>query len=276
MLFCHAGSEVFYAFRNGTENWASPEAAMALSGNIPFTKNTQPGWLKSGKPYDLVVYFADTEEEIRDLLSIEPLETITNHIKSKALFIEVLTRKEFIGQSNIAEIQPLIRKQALPDNPLLLFNFYEKLFASEVKLMSAKQEFGNLTFSINASGKIDPEEHKQLIKILNAFVDAGFCPVHSQNSSLTINFHGSKQQQTTSILKENLTGMQIDFHSSLTSATTNSGSSLQACFTRHGIEVRKTDQIRLLPDIDGQQALHRFTELVKYELKIKSKGNHLQ
>lgn len=128
MLFCHAGSDVFFAISDESVAWLTPEQATAYTGNQPFTSTNRPSWLKSKHPFEIAVVFSDF---------FSTPASFASELVARSLQIDILTRDVNFTFSSIS-CRP--RCWRLPATDADLQSFYQQLFSRLMRRMAGKAQ----------------------------------------------------------------------------------------------------------------------------------------
>lgn len=248
MLFCHAGADVFFALSEAAGSWFSPQLALETTGNQAFSETSRPAWLKSKHRYDLAVVFAGT--------SILPEEFAAQLFKAD--HIDLLLPA---GSATPTAVSQTERPHILPARPEKLPEFYQQLFAAQIRLLSGKRQLAGRSFSGLQLEKGEPasDQAALLKKLHRSLLDRGF-------------FSGRQGQLVFSAPEQvaaNAAGINAVLHSeaqSYENAVSTSDNLLHLRLEAERIHLKTRNNSRILPTIGNQCCYTRLADFFFFQL----------
>lgn len=248
MLFCHAGADVFFALSEAAGSWFSPQLALETTGNQAFSETSRPAWLKSKHRYDLAVVFAGT--------SILPEEFAAQLFKAD--HIDLLLPPGSATQAAVAQTE---RTHILPARPEKLPEFFQQLFAAQIRLLAGKRQLAGRSFSflLPEKGNTASGQTALLNKLHRSLLDRGF-------------FTG-RQGQLVFSAPENATihatDINVALHSeaqSYENAVSTSDNLLHLWLEPERIHLKTRSNSRILPTIGNQCCYARLADFFFFQL----------
>jgi hypothetical protein len=264
MLFCHAGSKVFFAQPSSGDGWYSNELLHQITGNEVFTEQHKPGWTKSRHSFDLTILIDPPDGQVAEINNGNSANPIVDYIAQKSPLVSIFSGQnssdDFVDQKNN---RFFVFSHDLKERKLFSF---ESFFSKQIRLLHGRNRMQNAGFHLKVSDELNSEAVLSANKLITELKNAGMLfsdavdakvmlainpgmndaePVSShENDAVFVNLFTQKNKHGSKPVKEpgpdNLTAFRLD----------------------HGLEIHNGEEVRLLPTVDGQCCFKRFADYI--------------
>lgn len=267
VLFCHAGSNVFYNLPSGSEEWISQKAIFEITGHEAFTQHSRPGWVNSRHSYDLAIVIAPSNDFLEEILTGKTEDPINELTINNARRIDVLINNDSDEHSPTTQLSNKVRLIKLPSAKLNFVTFYQDLFAQQVRFLNGKLTLNKGSFFLDFPTACATTECPQdIARLVKELQNVGFHQSENKEAEVLIKVHAGVPYLEQTLDSEQNEAFLVNYYPKATSLndfviSTKVGlASVNAIWRKNGLEVHHFNGIRLLPTIENNCCFKRFAD----------------
>lgn len=283
MLFCHAGSSVFFAFQEGAENWVSATAIEEITKNEARTSTCKPGWCNSRHPYDLTILVSPDENMLQALLGNGSANELVDFIKNKSKHIDVLLESNRGSPLGNYLPENKISLDFFPVEGTNFTDYYQKLFSQQIWYLSGLQKLDQAKFYLQKKeSSTDIFAGKDAEELIEQVKRAGFQFSNDEQAEICIRIdpEDSAEHGSLATNEKGISSIKLNYFSENSAKnhlkkTSVEGRQINAYWRKNGLEVHDHLGIRVFPSVEGLSCFKRFaTYLCDTLLEMKSEMNN--